>query len=368
MNKRLTVIVGGPSPEHDVSILTGLQAARALSQDGYDTSVLYWSKQGRWSLHEPTLEASAFADGVPNGGKDVEWQIGADSGLYAKGRLRSSKVEIDVALIGCHGAPGEDGTLQALLELAGVNYTGPTVGQAALCMDKLAFAAFAASLGLPVAKRILISAGTPISPMFDGPYVLKPRFGGSSLGVEIVTNFDNALGFIKSSSLYADGAYLEEHLDGWYDVNVAMRNFPQHELSQFERPIGKGAGALSYEDKYVMGEGMAGAAREVPAELSPELHRQLVGAASAIAAALPARGVMRLDFMTDGTNFMVNELNSLPGSWSKYLWSGTPQQAFKTLLHNLIQEAAARPVGRWTSQGADGRLLRDAQNIAAKLA
>lgn len=369
MSKRLAVIVGGPSPEHDVSILTGLQAARALSDIGYDVSVLYWSKQGRWSLHEPTLEASAFADGVPTGGKDVDWQLGSDPGLVAKGRLgRSSKVEIDIAIVGCHGAPGEDGHLQALLELAGIAYTGPTLREAALCMDKLAFAAFAASLGLPVARRILIAGGKPITPMFDGPYVLKPRFGGSSLGVEVVTTVDDAMGLITSQSLYAAGAYVEQLLDGWYDVNVAMRNYPEPTLSEFERPLGKGVGALSYEDKYVSGEGMAGAARELPANIAPELRKQLADAASAIAAALPARGVMRLDFMTDGTSYVVNELNALPGSWAKYLWPGTPQEAFTTLLTGLIEEAGARGVGRWTSQGADGRLLRDAHSIASKLA
>ena len=370
MSKRLTVIVGGPSPEHDVSILTGLQAAQALAADGHEVSVLYWSKQGRWTLHEAGLEAKAFVDGAPAGGKDVTWEIGGGSGaLQVKGRLgRTQQIPVDVALVACHGAPGEDGHLQALLELAGIRYTGPTLREAALCMDKLAFASFAASLGLPVAKRILLAGGQPITPVFDGPYVLKPRFGGSSLGVSVVDSLDDAAALVRSQSLYAGGAYVEQLLEGWYDVNVAMRSYPQPELSMFERPLGKGAGTLSYEDKYVAGQGMAGAARELPARIDPALQEQLAAAAQAICVALPARGCMRLDFMTDGTSYVVNELNATPGSWAKYLWPGSPQEAFRALLNSVIAEAEAGGVQRWSTQGADGRLLRDAHSIASKLA
>lgn len=375
MSARLAVVVGGPSPEHDVSILTGLQAARALSGSGtaegagYDVSVLYWSKQGRWSVHEPTLEASAFSDGVPAGGREVEWEIGTSApGLVAKGRLgRNQRVPVDLALVACHGAPGEDGHLQSLLELAGIQYTGPTLREAALCMDKLAFAAFAQSLGFPVARRILLAGGRAITPPFDGPYVLKPRFGGSSLGVEMVDDIDTAV-TLAQRSLYAAGAYLEELKEGWWDVNVAIRSHPALELSLFERPLGKGVGALSYEDKYVAREGMAGAARELPAALSPGLKKEMSHAAEAIGMSLPVRGVMRLDFMTDGSSFIVNELNSVPGSWAKYLWGEGGAASFRGLLEGIIEEGRARPVGRWTSDGADGRLLRDAHSIASKLA
>lgn len=369
MSKRITVIVGGPSPEHDVSILTGLQAARALSGAGNDVTVLYWSKQGRWSLHASSLEATAFADGPPTGGREAEWEIGADPGLVTKGRLgRSAKVLIDLALVACHGAPGEDGTLQSLLELAGIPYSGPNAREAALSMDKLAFAGFAASLGLPVARRIVLNGTTALTETFDGPFVLKPRFGGSSLGVELVDTLEDATTFIRSKSLYAAGAYVEELKEGWFDINVAIRSYPTLELSQFERPIGKGVGALSYEDKYVAREGMAGAARELPAKIDPGLQEQMSAAALLIGAALPVRGVMRLDFMTDGTSFIVNEINAIPGSWSKYLWGDQGEASFRELLGHLVDEAQRRPVGRWTSDGADGRLLRDAHSIASKLA
>lgn len=370
MSKRLAVALGAPSPEHDVSVLSGLQAARALADAGHEVSVLYWSKQARWTLHEPTLEATAFAGGVPAGGRDVEWQLGAEPGLYAKGRLgRSQRIPIDAVVVGCHGAPGEDGHLQALLELAGIPYTGPTVREAALAMDKLGFAALAASLGLPVARRILLAAdGTPITPVFEGPYVLKPRFGGSSLGVEIVEDLDTAASLIRSRSLYAAGAYVEAFQDGWHDVNVAIRSHPEITLSHFERPLGSGTGKLSYEDKYVAREGMAGAPREVPAKISAELQKQLSDAATAIGLALPVRGVMRLDFLTDGESYVVNEINAIPGSFSKYLWEDNSSASFAALLSGMVEEASKRGVGRWTSDGADGRLLRDAMSIAAKLA
>ena len=150
------VIFGGPSPEHDVSILTGLQAARALGDAGTAVSALYWSKAGDWYEVDATLEGEAFLEGVPRGAKPVRLITGKGGGFVAGGKGlvgRERALEVSAAVNCCHGGPGEDGTLQGVLDLAGVPYTGPTLAGAALGMDKLAFAAVVIASGLPSLPR-----------------------------------------------------------------------------------------------------------------------------------------------------------------------------------------------------------------------
>ena len=181
----VAVILGGPSPEHDVSVLTGLQVARGLAGGGTGPiRALYWSKTGDWYSIDPGLEAEAFLEGVPKGSTKVQF-VAAPGGGFSElgGRLgKARKIDIDAAVVCCHGGPGEDGTLQAALDLAGISYTGPGVAAAAVGMDKLAFGALVADAGLPTLPRLLLTPGAP-APSFNGPYILKPRFGGSSIGI-----------------------------------------------------------------------------------------------------------------------------------------------------------------------------------------
>ena len=128
---RIAVLFGGPSPEHDVSILTGLQAAHALSQESVVGAVhaLYWTKTGSWLAVSPnSLEARAFADGPPDGGRRVELRRdpeGDSSPAVARHGAKAQTLEIDVAIVCCHGGPGEDGSLQGILDCAHVAYSGP---------------------------------------------------------------------------------------------------------------------------------------------------------------------------------------------------------------------------------------------------
>jgi D-alanine-D-alanine ligase len=183
----------------------------------------------------------------------------------------------------------------------------------------------------------------------------------------LVDDLDSARALAQSSPLYGSGALVEPFLKGWYDVNVAMRTWPQAQLSAIERPIGRSGPLLSYQDKYVPDEGMAGAARELPAALAPDVAATMTAQARAIMAAAGVRGVARLDFMTDEHAVLVNEINAIPGSMARYLWIA-PQIPFARLLADLIEEAVTRPAYRPVLAGADGRLLRNAGSVAAKLA
>jgi D-alanine-D-alanine ligase len=372
----VAVIFGGPSPEHDVSVLTGLQAARGLlGATGSSTSpsvtvrALFWTKTGDWYEVDPGLEAESFVEGVPRGARQLQLVAVPGGGfLEPGGRLgRSRDLAVDAAVVCCHGGPGEDGTLQAALDLAGIRYTGPTVAGAALGMDKLAFGWVAAGAGLPTLPRLpLVGEADP--PAFDGPYIIKPRFGGSSIGIDVVHDFATALDRLLVNPHLRSGAVLEPYHPEMSDLQVGVRTWPTVDLSAVERPIrsSDAVDILDYRDKYVAGEGMAGAKRELPAQIPSELEKGLREAAATIAEVAGVRGVARIDFLSDGSRFVVNEINTIPGSLARYLWV-TPHLPFATLLADLVSEALERPTHAYSAAGADGSVLRSAGSIAGKL-
>jgi D-alanine-D-alanine ligase len=370
----VAVIFGGPSPEHDVSVLTGLQAARGLAAAPAGTATtsvraLFWSKTGDWYEVDPALEAEAFLEGVPRGATRLQLLATPDGGFVEPGgRLGKARtLDIDAALVCCHGGPGEDGSLQATLDLAGIRYSGPTVSGAALGMDKLAFGAVVATAGLPTLPRVLLTAHSE-PPPFGGPYIVKPRFGGSSIGIDVVEDFATATARLTANPHLRLGAVLEPYRPDLTDLQVAVRSWPSLTLSAIERPLRANAATdiLGYRDKYVAGEGMAGASRELPAAIGTELEQALRHAAETVAALADVRGVARIDFLSDGTQFVVNEVNTIPGSLARYLWVDPPVP-FATLLGDLLEEARRSPTHAYSAAGADGTVLRSAGSIAGKL-
>jgi D-alanine-D-alanine ligase len=360
------VVFGGPSPEHDISILTGLQAARALANAGRAPTCLYWSKSNDWFEVEASLEGRDFADGAPRKARPLRLVVGAGGGFYGEGgALRKERpLAVSAALICCHGAPGEDGTLQAALDMAGIPYTGPDRAWAALGMDKLAFGEVCRGAGLPVLPREAVLEEDGWSPSFAGPYIVKPRFGGSSIGVVVAADAAAVSALARQSVHLRAGAVVEPYLPGSVDVEIAARTHPCTELSSTAKPARRD-GIYSYSEKYVGGEGMAGAPRELNPDL-PEPSAKLVReAATTIARVCRLRGVARVDFLLDSDAVWVNEVNTIPGSLSKYLWE--PSVPFLSLIDAMLDEAVARPTVAWTTEGADGTALRSAGSIAGKL-
>ncbi len=252
--RTVAVVFGGPSPEHDVSILTGLQVSRTLVGTGRSVIGLYWSKTGDWFRVPAELEAADFVDGVPRKADPLRLLTGSDGGfMEAGGRLGKTKtLALGVAVICCHGGPGEDGSLQAALDLAGVRYTGPGVAAAALGMDKLAFAGLVGGAGFPVLPRVLLDP-TTTELGFGGPYIVKPRYGGSSLGIETVADLATAVARLGANPHLRQGAVVEPYRADLFDLNIAVRLWPEPSLSAIEKPLKSSAGAeiLNYSDKYV---------------------------------------------------------------------------------------------------------------------
>ncbi len=362
----IAVIFGGPSPEHDVSILTGLQAVHEL-MGSRTTHAIYWTKTGAFHEVDPALEAKAFLDGVPAGSTALQLVAGAGFVAEARRLSKPKTLELDAAVLCTHGGPGEDGSLQGALDLAGVPFAGPTVAGAALGMDKLAFSSVLNDHGVPVLPRRALTPTTELD--FLGPYIVKPRFGGSSIGIDVVADLDTAKARLTTNPHLSAGAVIEPYRADLADLQIAVRSYPTLELSAIERPLrsSRGGEILDYRDKYVGGEGMASAPRELPASLSAEREREVQALARAVAELTSLRGVARIDFMEGEAGLFVNEVNTIPGSLARYLFI-EPKRSFGALLADLIAEAVERPTHRYSAAGADGLVLRGAASIAAKLA
>jgi D-alanine-D-alanine ligase len=378
-----SVIFGGPSWEHDVSILTGLQALRVLTRSGIEPIGLYWSEQNGWFRVPADLEAAAFLDGAPRESRPLSLEVGgAEPGFYESRSLgRRSRVQISAAVICCHGGPGEDGRLQAMLDLAGIAYTGPGSACAALTMDKLTFGGVVEAAKLPALPRISWSASSP-EPPFAGPYIIKPRFGGSSIGIEVVQDIDTARDLVKASSYLSRGAVLEQYRPGLEDLYIAIRTYPEVQLSLIERPRPRDENATAatdtqiygYQQKYLEQQGAESKVSEIPARLPEETGKTLRVMADEIARLTRLTGAARLDFLWDGSQIWVNELNSIPGALAFRLWAESGVR-HEELLSDMLAEATALnssplrdidPPDRFASD-RKAQTLQSAGKIAAKL-
>lgn len=366
----VAVLFGGVSPEHDISILTGLQVVRALSGTAYGVESIYWAKTGEFYLTDNSLEAKSFVAGTPEGARQLGFNLEHGFSVLGGGRFTKAKeLNVDAVLICLHGGAGEDGSIQALFDIAGIPYGGPGTKGAALGMDKLAFGGVLSVSALPSLPRQLLS---PIAqkPNFDGPYIVKPRYGGSSIGIDVVADYETALARLNSNIHLRQGAVIEPYRPDLFDLQVAVRVFPRFEISAIEKPVrsSNNSEILSYKDKYVAGEGMVAAPRELPAKIPSEMADRVRDLAQAVAELLPIRGIARIDFLSDGmSELYINEVNTIPGSLSKYLFVD-PHISFTELLSNMIEEAIKSKTYLPITTGADGTALSSAGSIAAKLA
>ena len=358
------VVFGGPSPEHDISVLTGLQAARTLVDAGVDVHALYWAKSGRWYGVDPHLEAVAFAEGAPDRAKELRFVAEPGQGFLFK----KKPLDVSAVVNCCHGSPGEDGSLQAAFDLAGLRYTGPDAAGSNLGMDKLAFGAVMSGAGLPSVPRRLVTDNDETWVGLDPPYIVKPRFGGSSIGIEVVSDRRTALDLLEMSSHMRRGAVVEPFLEGCRDYLVAVRTYPNLQLSAIEAPV-RDAGAAhiyNYAQKYLAGGGLEGSARELPAHLPPGIEKTIRETAVKAAGLVGVRSVARVDFLVREGEVWLNEINTIPGSLAAYLWIDPPVSR-RQLLLDIIAEAERDAPRSFATSGADGTALRNAASIASKL-
>jgi D-alanine-D-alanine ligase len=352
------VIFGGPSDEHDISILTGLQVAHALT----DIEAIYWSKAGEWHSVPPDLEAGDFVDGVPRRSREISLVASPGQGFVAK----KKPMDLDAVLIACHGGPGEDGTLQGMLDLAGIHYTGTGQAASALGMDKLAFGSAMAAAGLPTLPRTLVATGRETAPGFDGPYIVKPRFGGSSIGIEVAEDWPTVLALKSSSRFFDQGAVVEPYLGASRDLQVAVRTYPELQLSAVEAPARSSDGIYSYDQKYLAWGGEVSGGRELPADIDEDIAGRIAELSRRVTDVAGLRGIARIDFLERDHELFVNEVNTIPGSMAVYLWID-PVIERAQLYRDMLSEAMTGPTRVFSTAGSDGTALRSAGSIASKL-
>jgi D-alanine-D-alanine ligase len=368
---RWAVVFGGLSPEHEISILTGLQCERVLTRAGQAVTPLYWAPTGGWFAVPQGTEARDYLEGVPPGSRALDIRLGADPGLFVKGRLRAERLEIDAALSCLHGGLGEGGGFAGLFALLGVPTTGSTLYASAVGMDKLAFGGLMLSAGIPTLPRAALEAD--VDPGFAGPYIVKPRFGGSSIGIEIVDDVAAARAVARANVHLRAGAVVEPFRRDLVDLNISFRTAPTLEVSDLERPLRSSeAGVYSYADKYLAGgggedAGMASSPRELPAKVPDTVTRRAEELARRVASVSLLTGIPRVDFLYDPASgdLFVNEVNSVPGAMALHLWASKRSAA--EVLVDALAEARDAGVPSVASGFGSGAALRAAGGISGKL-
>jgi D-alanine-D-alanine ligase len=361
---KITIVFGGPSAEHDISILTGLQCERVLAEAGDDVQCLYWDRGGVWHLTPPESEARDYLEGAPKDAVKVELRlVDGTVKCFRAGSMIKRETELGVVLLALHGGVGEGGGVQSLFTMMQVPTTGSTPAAAALGLDKLAFGALMEQAGVPTLPRRLVSERT--QPDFGGPYIVKPRFGGSSIGIEIAQDYQTAVALRKSSPHLRAGGVIEPYRKDLFDLNVAFVTTPEFATSLIERPMRSQAGAIyDYAGKYMSSDGLAGAARELPAVIPDAVEAAIRDAAKVVQEVTGLSGVCRVDFLSDGEQVFVNEVNSIPGAMAFYLW---PDLAPAEVLHGMVAEARRQLAQVASGSFENGAALRAAGGIAAKL-
>ena len=357
---RLVVLYGGRSAEHEVSCVTAVHVLKALDPDRYDVVPIGITADGRWLLDEATRTAlKQGSDGLP---RALE-AAGREVSPFSPPVQATDENAPIVFLPLLHGPFGEDGTVQGMLEVAGVPYVGAGVLGSALAMDKAKAKEVLAAHGLPQARWLGVhedEAGPRLRDRVDRelgwPVFVKPANLGSSVGVSKVADgdaLDRALGLAFS---YDEWVVIEEAVNG-REIEVAVLGNRDPEAS-VPGEIVPSREFYDYEDKYLVD----GASFAIPAPLSAAATDEVRALALEVFAALRAEGMARVDFFyeEDGRGFLVNEANTIPGftpiSMYPKLWeaSGLPYPKLVDRLVELALERHARRANRIGRSRATG--------------
>jgi D-alanine-D-alanine ligase len=318
----IVVLLGGPSAEHDVSIVSGTAIAGALADAGGAVRQVLIDLAGAWWW----LPADHRRDGRPAAAYDDPLALGAEGPVTVGAALDrlAAAAPAPVVVIGLHGPFGEDGTIQAMLDAAGLAYTGSGVAASALGMDKALFKRMCRGLGLPVvdwrevraerwaADRASIeremtafSAGLP-----DPRLMVKPSGLGSSVGMTLVHAPGELAAAIDLALRYDTVALVEAYLPGARDLEVAVIGNDPGRLEIFgPGEIVSGNEFYDYAAKYTPGLSETSTKAEVDDRERAIFHKL----SRDVYRAIGAEGFARIDFLVAGERIVVSEINTIPG-------------------------------------------------------
>jgi len=374
----IAVLFGGRSSEHEISILTALQFISAVDTKKYEITPVYISSKGKWYTHSEMF-SSAFFKALPGSLKKAEELLflphpGTKGLLKVSSRTEKDSsysieqngfIPIDVYVPALHGTHGEDGAIQGLFELANVMYTGSDLRSSAITMNKWAAKVIASSNNIPVLPGIVVHK-KDFHQHFDTivpeilkedvqfPLIIKPCNLGSSVGLNFANNEVELLQALTAVFKLDAEALVEKRVTNIREINVAVHNSADPIASVIEVPL-NASELLTYEKKYMSESGktgksalggMASLKRKIdPPEITPERKKEARELACKIYSKLGCGGAVRIDFIVDMDTdiFYFNELNSLPGSFSYYLWADShPPLLMTEIADRIIQEAITR--------------------------
>ncbi len=361
MKIKLGVIFGGQTVEHEVSIISALQAIKNLDKTKYDIVPIYIDKDRIWYTGPMLNEIEFFKDFANNkkfAKKVTLYKKGDRFFLQSTtGLFRKDIEELDIVLPVVHGNNVEDGTLVGYLDTVGIPYVGSHVLGGALGQDKVVMKQVMQSAGIPIVKytwffdnEYLDNKDEILSDIkkLGYPVVVKPATLGSSVGINYVKNESDIESAIEEAISYDTKVVVEKAVENLIEVNSSvLGSYESQNVSPLEEVMGLDE-ILSYQDKYLSNakktgsgsKGMASTSRIIPARISDKLTHEIQETSKQVFRVLNFSGVVRIDYLIDSkaNKFYVNEPNTIPGSLSFYLWKEDGLK-YKDLLDEMINIA-----------------------------
>lgn len=364
MKIRLCVLFGGRSVEHEISIISALQAAQNLDNDKYEIIPVYLTKEGRFYTGEALLEIENYkvmdelkkvTDEIVfhnDGNEKALLMIKKKKKLFEKER----RIVIDAVLPVTHGTNVEDGALQGFLRSLRIPFAGCDVLASAIGMDKITTKRVLNANNIPVLPFVVIDTrkwqhdkGGYIKTAeadIGYPMIIKPADLGSSIGIKTAVDRKEFEDAVSYAGQYSFMILAEKKIKNLTEINCAvLGDHEKQTLSACERPLSKDE-ILSFADKYLSDQaskGMSGLSRELPANIDEEIENVIRTFAKNAFLAIGACGVSRVDFLIDNDDgaVYVNEINTIPGSLSFYLFEPAGIN-YSQLLDELIRLAFKR--------------------------
>ncbi|MCR8559513.1 D-alanine--D-alanine ligase [Mucilaginibacter sp. BJC16-A38] len=362
MKIKVGVIFGGRSVEHEISVISAQQAIAAFDKNNYEITPIYITKTGKWYTGDALLNVDNYKNTDNLLAQCTEIYLSPAYGDFTINAMQSSiwkskeLGKIDIAFPIIHGTNGEDGSLQGLLELKGIPYVGCDVLSSAIGMDKIMMKMVLKESKLPVVdytwftdrswhldKETIIENIKKIG----FPVIVKPSNLGSSVGVSKAADEAALIDAVELASRFSARILVERMVTDLKEINCSViGDSANQSASVCEEPLGAGD-ILSYKDKYITkgssSKGMTSTKRQIPANIPKEQAMLIQDLAKETFRVLSCSGVSRIDFLVDkkDNKVYVNEINTIPGSLSFYLWEATDKN-FGQLLKTLIDVALKR--------------------------
>lgn len=363
MKIKLGVIFGGESVEHEVSIISAIQAMNKMDSEKYEIIPIYITKDREWYTGDMLKDIEVYSDLslIKKYAKNVV--LYAKNGqfvLQSKGFFKRIIKEIDIAFPIVHGTNVEDGVLQGYLQSIGIPFVGGDVYASVVGQDKLFMKEVFAAQDLPICKYIWFYDNEYQEDQEDifakvkklgYPVIVKPATLGSSVGIKTAKDVDGLKEAIDDAIRYDHKIIVEKLVEDLMEVNISvLGNYESQKVSAIEQVMPT-KDFLTYEDKYIgssktkgklggkfkTSKGMASTSRVIPAPLEASMKEEIETVAVNAFKALGSSGVVRIDFLVDKKKkkIYINEINNIPGSLSFYLWEPVGKE-YTELLDEMI--------------------------------